>query len=160
MADYRMFRRQLDHAYQPLDNRHERFQRKLLDGFQRCRRGEPDCERESQIERRHFEETREMTRKIISAEKQLTDKKDELYRNGIQAPGSDLESGFLDDVDDGYTDSGAGDDEAEYGHDDPKISEVAESGGSVYEYAGFSAWRSGSLACQGDGNMGEREHDR
>ncbi|KAF2171516.1 hypothetical protein M409DRAFT_50946 [Zasmidium cellare ATCC 36951] len=42
--DYTKFQRQLDHAYQQLDNRHERFQRDVLDGYQRWRRGEPGCE--------------------------------------------------------------------------------------------------------------------
>lgn len=51
---------------------------------------------------RQLKETHEMTRELIEAEKEMDKAKAAAFAAGVPIPGSDIESGFVDDVDDGY----------------------------------------------------------
>lgn len=115
-----MLRRQLDEAEQALENRHDRFDREdreIREGYERYQRREPGFETELQISHRHLRETQPMTRHIIEAVAELADKKEQLMKAGIQVPGSDVESGFVDREDDGYLISGEQDGEELPGSD-------------------------------------------
>ena len=101
LFDFDIFGQQLADAEKQLDTRHGRFdeekaerQDKLNGGF--------EVETESALDMQHVQETRRLTRFLIKAERQYYDAKSALIAAGVQPPGSQIESGFVDDVRDGY----------------------------------------------------------
>lgn len=94
-----LWHRELDDANYQLNNRHEAFNRQLE--FERDQPHEVRLAK-SEIDARHFHETQRMTRRFIEVEAAYDKAKAALIAAGMQPPGSDIESGFVDDVDDGY----------------------------------------------------------
>lgn len=108
---YTFFHNVLLRAEHTLEHRHTRFDQELREFSQRRqlflqRKRGPLSETSTELEYRHLRETQKMTRDIVDAEEQLQEAKDMLREAGMQPPGNDVESGFLDREDDGYCLSG------------------------------------------------------
>lgn len=92
-------------AENDLENRHDLFDRQKEELFWRLQTEEID-DTMSELERRQFVQTQEMTRKVIEFEGELDAVKAAALEAGIQLESSDIDSGFIDDVNDGYGVSG------------------------------------------------------
>lgn len=101
LYNFRMKRTLLHQAEDELDHRHETFDgeaderdRKLAEGeqFESC----------TELGMRQLRHTQKLTRRVIDAEKAFEEVKAAAIHGGVQFPGSDIQSGFVDDVDDGY----------------------------------------------------------
>ncbi|KAK5127692.1 hypothetical protein LTR08_004337 [Meristemomyces frigidus] len=101
LYNFRTQRRNLHHAVEALDDRHETFDkeadvrdRELAEGI--------NVETNTELELRQLQDTQKLTRRVIDAEKAYEEAKTAAIAAGIQLHGSDIESGFIDDADDGY----------------------------------------------------------
>lgn len=87
-----------------LYDRHERFQRLWQERNWAIERGE-EVQTDEEFEVFQFQETQRLTRELIDAEAHFEEAKQAALDARIQPLGSDLESGFLDQDDDGYLES-------------------------------------------------------
>lgn len=101
MYSLNMWRRELREAERVLELRHGRFDKEDWDRKQREAAGEL-TEGAETLDLQHVEECRQMTRRVVQAEVGYECVKRKALAAGYQDPCSDLESGFVDDVDDGY----------------------------------------------------------
>lgn len=92
-------------AENDLETRHELFERQQEELLWRLQ-NEQTADTMSELERRQFVQTQEMTRKVIEFEGELDAVKAAALEADIQLESSDIESGFIDDVNDGYGVSG------------------------------------------------------
>ncbi|KXT02370.1 hypothetical protein AC578_215 [Pseudocercospora eumusae] len=101
LYDFDIYRQQLDAATEQFELREMQFDEELREYNDRVLAGS-DVESLSEIELRQLQKSRELTRTLIEAEGEFDLAKAALLNAGIQPPGSDIASGFVDDVDDGY----------------------------------------------------------
>ncbi|KXT09149.1 hypothetical protein AC579_7291 [Pseudocercospora musae] len=101
LYDFDIYRQQLDAATELFELREMQFDEELQEHNDRVLAGS-DVESLSGIELRQLQKSRELTRALIEAEGEFDLAKAALLNAGIQLPGSDLASGFVDDIDDGY----------------------------------------------------------
>lgn len=98
---FNMSRIALQNAEDSLYHREEYFDEQRQELDEKAEAGE-DVKSPEEIDMDELRETQRMTRRLIDAEKQHEAAKTALIEADIQPPGSDVESGFVDDVDDGY----------------------------------------------------------
>lgn len=96
-----MHRNERCEAEHQLYFRHESFAREERERVQKCT-ADQDVETEEEMHFRDLFDTHEITRRIIRAEEGHMRVRQEAIAGGMQNPASDLESGFIDDTDDGY----------------------------------------------------------
>ena len=101
LYDYHTKRDNLIQAEGELEYRHEAFERQADDRDERFAAGER-VETCTEFELQQLQQTQRMTRRIIEAEQAFEGVKEAAVAAGIQLPGSDIQSGFVDDADDGY----------------------------------------------------------
>lgn len=90
--------RVMEHAF---DSREERFDDEI-DERSRMQEAGEDVESDSAFDLRQLRTTQRMARQITEEEEALESAKAAAVAAGVQLPGSDIESGFVDDVNDGY----------------------------------------------------------
>ncbi|KAI7367992.1 hypothetical protein KC354_g2998 [Hortaea werneckii] len=83
------------------DDREERFEREARDRMERQAAGE-EVESDVAFDHRQIQKTRELAQRLTEAEDLLEAAKTNAVALGVQIPASEIESGFVDDVDDGY----------------------------------------------------------
>ncbi|KAI7499317.1 hypothetical protein KC367_g4566 [Hortaea werneckii] len=83
------------------DDREERFEREAWDRMERQAAGE-EVESDVAFDHRQIQKTRELAQRLTEAEDLLEAAKTNAVALGVQIPASEIESGFVDDVDDGY----------------------------------------------------------
>ncbi|KAI7270357.1 hypothetical protein KC345_g7451 [Hortaea werneckii] len=86
---------------QDFDDREEQFEREALDRMERQAAGE-EVESDLAFDHRQIQKTRELANRLNEAEDLVEAAKTHAVAMGVQIPASDIESGFVDDVDDGY----------------------------------------------------------
>ena len=87
------------------DAREERFEEEAEERARKLQTGE-DVESTLLFDHGQIMTTRRLARQVIEAEEALQAAKARAVAAGVQVPGSEVESGFVDDVDDGYRVSG------------------------------------------------------
>ncbi|KAF2171532.1 hypothetical protein M409DRAFT_18644 [Zasmidium cellare ATCC 36951] len=102
LEDYKRCWRELESAEWCLDNRDLRFDADMECCYRLYQAKAPGFETKSQVERRHFRETQEITQRIITAEEELEKAEQALTAAGIHPPGSEYGLGMVKDVEDGY----------------------------------------------------------
>ncbi|KAK4635978.1 hypothetical protein CLAFUW4_00106 [Fulvia fulva] len=93
LYNFHAFKEQLEEVELQFESRHEH-----LDVV----KGQGQADTLSESDAHCIRQTQRLTRALIQAEQEFQDAKDALLAAGYQAPGSDLASGFIDDVNDGY----------------------------------------------------------
>ncbi|KAI7184737.1 hypothetical protein KC363_g7552 [Hortaea werneckii] len=83
------------------DDREERFEQEAWDRMERQAAGEK-VESDLAFDHRQIQKTRELARRLTEAEDLVEAAKTNAVAMGVQIPSSGIESGFVDDVDDGY----------------------------------------------------------
>ncbi|GAB1741987.1 hypothetical protein NU219Hw_g7384t1 [Hortaea werneckii] len=86
---------------QDFDDREERFEREAWDRMEKRAAGE-EVESDHAFDHRQIQKTRELANRLTEAEDLVEAAKTHAVAMGVQIPDSDIESGFVDDVDDGY----------------------------------------------------------
>ncbi|KAI7538397.1 hypothetical protein KC331_g10387 [Hortaea werneckii] len=86
---------------QDFNDQEERFEREAWNRMERRAAGE-DFESDLAFDHRQIQETRELVNRLTEAEDLVEAAKTDAVAMGVQIPDSDIESGFVDDVDDGY----------------------------------------------------------
>ncbi|KAI7531113.1 hypothetical protein KC331_g14298 [Hortaea werneckii] len=86
---------------QDFDDREERFEQEAWDRMERQAAGE-DVESDLAFDHGQIQKTRELANRLTEAEDLVEAAKIDAVAMGVQIPDSDIESGFVDDVDDGY----------------------------------------------------------
>ncbi|KAI7189948.1 hypothetical protein KC316_g6074 [Hortaea werneckii] len=86
---------------QDFDDREERFEQEAWDRMERQAAGE-EVESDLAFDHRQIQKTRELANRLTEAENLVEAAKIDAVAMGFQIPDSDIESGFVDDVDDGY----------------------------------------------------------
>lgn len=86
---------------QDFDDREERFEREAWERMERQAAGEK-VESDLAFDHRQIRKTRELANRLTEAEDLVEAAKTHAVAMGVQIPASDIESGFVDDVDDGY----------------------------------------------------------
>ncbi|GAB1732089.1 hypothetical protein NU195Hw_Modified_371t1 [Hortaea werneckii] len=86
---------------QDFDDRDERFEREAWDRMERRAAGE-EVESDLAFDHRQIQKTRELANRLTEAEDLVEAAKTHAVAMGVQIPASDIESGFVDDVEDGY----------------------------------------------------------
>ncbi|KAI6887196.1 hypothetical protein KC318_g9980 [Hortaea werneckii] len=86
---------------QDFDDREERFEQEAWDRMERQVAGE-DFESDLAFDHRQIHKTRELASRLTEAEDLVEAAKTNAVAMGVQIPDSDIESRFVDDVDDGY----------------------------------------------------------
>ncbi|CAK3956099.1 Hypothetical predicted protein [Lecanosticta acicola] len=94
----------VEQAEYDLDHRHETFARLQEERKRKAEFGDP-VQSLPEFELFQVTETQRLTRALIDAEAQYQDAKQAAIDAGIQPPGSEIESGFVSDIDDGYRES-------------------------------------------------------
>ena len=88
-------------AEEAFDNRGEQFDREADERDRKLEQGE-EAEPLDVFDMRQLKETQQLTRDLIAAEMAYEAAKTAAVAKGVQPDGSDVESGFVDNVDDGY----------------------------------------------------------
>ncbi|KAK3111930.1 hypothetical protein LTR53_012325 [Teratosphaeriaceae sp. CCFEE 6253] len=101
ILEYRSQRSRLQAMEDIFDVRDDRFDGEANERALKIEAGE-EVESTLAFDHEQLETTRRMTRQIIDAEEALDSAKMAAIAAGVQVPGSEVESGFVDDVDDGY----------------------------------------------------------
>ncbi|KAI6790084.1 hypothetical protein KC361_g8141 [Hortaea werneckii] len=83
------------------DDREERFEQEAWDRMERQGAGE-EVESDLAFDHRQIQKTRELAHRLTEAEDLVEAAKTHAVAMGVQIPASEIESGFVDDVDDGY----------------------------------------------------------
>ncbi|KAI7217192.1 hypothetical protein KC333_g4367 [Hortaea werneckii] len=86
---------------QDFDDREQRFEQEAWDRMERQAAGE-EVESDLAFDHRQIQKTRELANRLTEAEDLVEAAKTDALAMGVQVPDSDIESGFLDDMDDGY----------------------------------------------------------
>lgn len=86
---------------QDFNGREKRFEREAWERMERQAAGE-DVESDLTFDHRQIHKTRELANRLTEAENLVEAAKTDAVAMGVQIPASDIESGFVDDVDDGY----------------------------------------------------------
>ncbi|KAK3636068.1 hypothetical protein LTR22_018915 [Elasticomyces elasticus] len=110
ISHYRTMQMRLYVTEQSFENREERFEREEEERRQMMEAGE-EVETQLAFDHKQLETTRRMTQAFILAEEALAAAKAAAVTAGVQVPGSDVESGFVVDVNDGYIISSEDDEE-------------------------------------------------
>ncbi|KAK5700416.1 hypothetical protein LTR17_022949 [Elasticomyces elasticus] len=108
--DYQFSVRDFHFAEKNFDSREEHFEDDEDERKQKQKAGDT-VETTTVFHRGQLEQTRLLTRQLIEAENKVAAAKAAAVAAGVQVQGSDVESGFVDDVDDGYIISSEDDEE-------------------------------------------------
>lgn len=101
LHQYRTKRTQLNLAERAFDARGDKVDQEAEERNRRLAAGE-ETESDTAFDIRQLESTRRLTHALIEAEAAYEKLKTEAVADGLQLEDSDLESGFVDDVEDGY----------------------------------------------------------
>ena len=108
---FRMNRARLCAAEARLDNREDCFDQQADERHRKIAAGE-EVETQTEFDLRQFRDTQLYTHNIIEAEAAYDKAKAAAVAGGVQVPGSEIESGFVDDPADGYKASSEDDTDA------------------------------------------------
>ena len=97
----RVMRKLLDSVTYDLDNREEEFDRQAIEHDCKAQAGEKVVTH-TELDLHFFRETQRLTRRVIELEEQYEMAKADAVAAGVPLPWSDIESGFVDDANDGY----------------------------------------------------------
>ncbi|EME81369.1 uncharacterized protein MYCFIDRAFT_176650 [Pseudocercospora fijiensis CIRAD86] len=99
--NFTMSKMQFEDAQQMFLARETKFDQELQERAERLNSGE-EVETITELDMRQLQESRRLTSWLIEAEKKYDNAKLALCEAGVQPLGSNIASGFIDDVDDGY----------------------------------------------------------
>ncbi|KAF7197380.1 hypothetical protein HII31_01190 [Pseudocercospora fuligena] len=99
--NFQIYRMQFEDAQDLLWNRQDHFDEERRARDERLQAGQK-VKTVAEIDMDEFQETRRLTRWLIEAEEEYYKAKSALLDAGLQPPGSHIDSGFVDDADDGY----------------------------------------------------------